>query len=481
MSEQTVSGSESGRLASALAELKDALGPKGWIEDPQGQAAFLTDERSLYVGRTPLVIRPATTAEVAKAVAICARHAVPIVPQGGNTGYVGGSVPDSSGHELLLSLSRLNRVRAVDPLNYTMTVEAGCVLADVQAAARDVDRLFPLSLAAEGSCEIGGNLSTNAGGTAVLRYGNARDLVLGLEVVLPDGTLWDGLRTLRKDNTGYDLKQLFVGAEGTLGIITAAVLKLFPLPRQTCTVLAAVAAPPAATRLLSQVRDATGDAVSSFEYMTRSCLELVLEHIPDTSDPLAESHAHYVLIELTSGQSGSHLQELAERALAEAFESGDVLDAVIASSEAQAAKLWQLRESIPEAQKHAGGCIKHDVSVPVSKVPDFLAEATRLAEQAIPGVRVAPFGHLGDGNIHFNLTQPRGADRDAFLAETAAVGHLIHDLAASMKGSFSAEHGIGRLKKDELRRYGTQVELDLMARVKQALDPDGLMNPGRVL
>ncbi len=464
-----------------LAALKEAVGPKGWIEDPQEQAPFLTDERRLYSGATPLVLRPATTEEVAKVVGICDRARVALVPQGGNTGYVGGSVPGPEGDEILLCLSRLDRIRDVDPLDYTITVEAGCVLADVQAAAREVDRLFPLSLAAEGSCQIGGNLATNAGGTAVLRYGNARELVLGLEVVLPDGEVWNGLRRLRKDNTGYDLKQLFIGAEGTLGIITAAVLKLFPLPRETCTVMAAVPEAAAATRLLGQVRAATGDAVTSFEYLARCCLDLVLEHIADVGDPFAEPHGHYVLVELASGRRDGRLQELAEAALAEAFESGDVSDAVIASSEGQAAKLWRLREAIPEAQKHAGGCIKHDISVPVSRVPEFLERATALALEAIPGVRVAPFGHLGDGNIHFNLTQPAEAERDAFLARSEDVGRGLHDLAAELNGSFSAEHGIGRLKRDELRRYKSPLELELMARVKQALDPHGILNPGRIL
>jgi FAD/FMN-containing dehydrogenase len=465
----------------AVEALKAAVGPKGWIDAEADKAPYLIDARELYCGRTPLVLRPASTSEVAAIVRVCAEAEVGIVPQGGNTGYVGGSVPGEGGGEVLVSLGRLSRVRAVEPLDYTITVEAGCILAEVQRAAAEVGRLFPLSLAAEGTCQIGGNLSTNAGGTAVLRYGNARDLVLGLEVVLPDGTVWDGLRRLRKDNRGYDLKQLFLGAEGTLGIITAAVLKLFPQPNERCTAFVAVADPGAATRLLARFREASGDAVTSFEYLHRTCLDLVLEHLPGSADPFAQHHRHYVLVELSSGERDGGLQALAERDLGEALEAGEVLDAVIAASAAQAERLWALRESIPEAQKLAGASIKHDVSVPVSRVPEFLAKATALVEQAIPGVRVAPFGHLGDGNVHFNLTQPANGQPAAFLAQGERITAAVHELAAALDGSFSAEHGIGRLKKEELRRYKAPVELSLMAALKQALDPKGIMNPGKVL
>lgn len=460
--------------------LKAAVGPKGWIADEADKAPYLVDARELYRGRTPLVLRPASTEEVAAVVRICDDAGVGIVPQGGNTGYVGGSVPGEGGGEVLVSLGRMRRVRAIDPLDYTITVEAGCVLAEVQQAAEAAGRLFPLSLAAEGSCQIGGNLSTNAGGTAVLRYGNARDLVLGLEVVLPDGTVWDGLRRLRKDNRGYDLKQLFLGAEGTLGIITAAVLKLFPRPKERCTAFVAVADPSAATRLLARFREASGDAVTSFEYLHRACLDLVLQHLSDSTDPFEQAYEHYVLVELGSGERDG-LRELTEGMLAEALEAGEVLDAVIAASEAQGGRLWALREGIPEAQKLAGASIKHDVSVPVSRVPEFLTRATALAEQAIPGVRVAPFGHLGDGNVHFNLTQPVTAEPAAFLAHGERITYQIHELAAALDGSFSAEHGIGRLKREELRRYKAPVELALMAALKRALDPKGIMNPGKIL
>lgn len=467
--------------AGVLDGLKGAVGPGGWIEDEERKSAYLVDERRLFHGSTPLVLRPSTVEEVARIVRICAAAAVGIVPSGGNTGYVGGSIPSSHGNEVLLSLERLNRIRRVDPIDYTMTVEAGCVLATVQHAAAGVDRLFPLSLAAEGSCTIGGNLATNAGGTAVLRYGNARDLVLGLEVVLPDGQIWDGLRRLRKDNSGYDLKQIFLGAEGTLGIITAAVLKLFPQPAQRSTCLAAVADADAALSLLSALRGTSADAVTSFEYMQRVCMELVIEHIATTSDPFDQAYEHYTLIELAGGDPDGPLPDLMESTLASAFERGEVLDAVIATSMAQAEELWKIRETIAEAQKLAGGCIKHDVSVPVSRLPDFLRQATTLAADHIPGVRVAPFGHMGDGNIHFNLTQPLTARPEIFLAEASDISKKIHDLAVAFGGSFSAEHGIGMLKKTELKRYKSPLELALMHKIKATFDPQGIMNPGKIL
>jgi len=467
--------------ADAIDHLKAFVGPKGWIDSEEGKAAFLKDERGLYEGRAPLVLRPASVREVAQIVAFCADSRIGLVPQGGNTGYVGGSVPDESGAQVLLSLGRMNRVREVDPVNFSMTVEAGCVLADIQATAAAQDRLFPLSLAAEGSCQIGGNLSTNAGGITVVRYGNAKDLVLGLEVVLPDGQIWDGLRGLRKDNTGYDLKQLFLGAEGTLGIITAAVLRLYPMPKASCTAFVALPTAQAATDLLARLRETCGEAVTSFEYIHRVCLDLVLEGIEGVADPFAKKHPHYVLLELTSSRPDDDLSSILEGALAEAFEDERVLDAVVAASAAQAAKLWHLRETIPQAQKLGGACIKHDISIPVSQVPAFLERATELCEGVIEGVRVSPFGHLGDGNIHFNLMQPPGGTPEGFLSHYRDIAQAVHDLAAGMGGSFSAEHGIGRLKKAELERYRGGVELDLMRKIKKTLDPLGLMNPGKLL
>ncbi|NQV84260.1 MAG: FAD-binding oxidoreductase [Rhodospirillales bacterium] len=461
-------------------KLKTAAGNGGWIEDAEGKAPYLTDERDLYHGDTALVLRPNSTKAVAEIVLICNEAEIGLVPQGGNTGYCGGSIPEADGSQIVLSLSRLNQIRAIDPANNTMTVEAGCVLANIQAAAEDADRLFPLSLGAEGSCQIGGNLATNAGGVQVLRYGNARDLVLGLEVVLPNGRVLDGLRGLRKDNTGYDLKQLFLGAEGTLGIITAAVLKLYPRPRQVVTVFTALADVRAAVSLLARLRD-NAEGVTAFEILNRACLDLVCGHIDGARDPFAEPHAWYALIEISANRDDGGVRDGLETVLGEAMEASEVEDAVIAASGQQAQDLWRLRETIPEAQKRAGGCIKHDISVPISRVADFIDRATHRSEADIDGVRVIAFGHIGDGNIHFNLTQPTGGDADAFQAHTETLCPAIHDIAVALGGSFSAEHGIGVLKKPELERYKSAVELDLMALVKGAIDPKNIMNPGKVV
>jgi FAD/FMN-containing dehydrogenase len=467
--------------ADAVLEIKAALGPAGFIDDAALMEKYLLDERKLYRGRTKLVARPATVAEVAAVVAICHKHALPIVPQGGNTSLVGGAVPHEQGDEILLSLARLDRIRALDPLNYTMTAEAGCILATLQQAAEAADRLFPLSLGAEGSCMIGGNLSTNAGGVQVLRYGNARDLVLGLEVVLPDGRVWDGLTALRKDNTGYDLKQLFIGAEGTLGIITAAVLKLFPRPRETVTAFVAVPTLDSAIALLALAREGSGDQLSAFELIERFGLALTLELVPGTIDPLAQPYAHYCLVEFTSPDPAGRLRERVEALLERALDEGLVLDATIAASEAQRRALWHIREHIPEAQKRDGGGIKHDVSVPVSSVPAFIAEAQAACEARLQGVRVMAFGHVGDGNVHFNLCRPVGADALEFQARWGEFNRIVHDIVAKLGGSISAEHGIGRLKREELRHYANPVELELMRRVKQAIDPQDIMNPGKVI
>ncbi|MDX1512374.1 MAG: FAD-binding oxidoreductase [Gammaproteobacteria bacterium] len=464
-----------------LDRLKTVVGPSGFIDDVAEMEGYLRDERRFYRGKTPLVLRPSSTGEVSSIVRICAEAGIAIVPQGGNTGLCGGSVPDESGSQILLSLSRMRKIREVDAVNYTLTAEAGCVLADIQAAAREAGRLFPLSLAAEGSCQIGGNLSTNAGGTQVLRYGNAKELVLGLEVVLPNGEVWNGLRRLRKDNTGYDLKQLFLGSEGTLGIITAAVLKLFPLPKESCTALLAARDPAAATALLSRLRDASGDVVTSYEYIHRQCLDLVFRHMQGFVDPFDHRYEHYVLAELSASRSGAGLDEVLESVCGEALESGEVLDAVVSTSEAQRQQLWGLREAIPEAQKHAGVCIKHDVSVSVSRVPEFLEKGTRLLNDAMPEAPVIAFGHMGDGNVHFNLQQAEGDDPEEFLSHAPRITKMIHDLAAELEGSFSAEHGIGKLKRDDLYGYKSEVELELMRALKGALDPMGIMNPGKVI
>jgi FAD/FMN-containing dehydrogenase len=472
--------------AVSLERIKSAVGPKGWTTDPADMAPLLLEERGHYRGRAALLVRPASTAEVADVVRICAETGTPIVPQGGNTGMMGGATPFEHGGEVLLSLSRLNRIRALDALNYTMTAEAGCVLANLQKAADDADRLFPLSLGAEGTCQIGGNLSTNAGGVQVLRYGMARDLVLGLEVVLPDGRVLEGLRGLRKDNTGYDLKQLFLGAEGTLGIITAAVLKLFPRPRENETAFLAVREPAAAIELLARIRSGTGDAVTAFELISRTALDMVLRHIPGTSDPLAETHRWYVLVECASGDSGGGLRDALERALAGALEAGLVLDATLAASAQQSKAMWRLRDSITEAQKHEGGSIKHDVSVPVSSVANFIAEASAAVERALPGIRPVAFGHVGDGNIHFNVSQPANEPHDgaalaAYLGRWEEVNRVVHDIVARMNGSISAEHGIGRRKVGELAHYKSAIEIELMRTLKQTFDPKNIMNPGKVV
>jgi D-lactate dehydrogenase (cytochrome) len=467
-----------------LDRIAQVVGDKGVITDAADMAPYVIDQRKSYQGLTPMVVRPATTAEVADVVRICNETGTPIVPQGGNTGLVGAATPHADGSEILLSLTRLNRVRGVDALNYTLCVEAGVILADVQKAAEEADRLFPLSLGGEGSARIGGNLSTNAGGTGVLRYGPARDLVLGLEVVLPDGRIWDGLTALRKDNTGYDLKQLFIGAEGTLGIITAAVLKLYPLPRDVQTAFVAVRDAGAALEMLVRAREMSDDNVATFEWMRRLCLDFVLRHIPDTRDPFETRYDEYLLVELSSGHSDGGLRETFETVLGEAIESGLAHDAVIAESTAQAADFWRLRETIPDAQPFEGASIKHDVAVPVSGVPDFLARAGAALESAVPGIRFCAFGHLGDGNIHYNLSPPEGATKEAdaaFAARRDEINRMVHDIAVGMRGSISAEHGIGQLKREELKRYKDPVALDLMQSLKSALDPKNIMNPGKVL
>lgn len=441
-------------------------------------AGYLLEQRGLYQSSALAVVRPATTAEVAFVVRECRARGVAIVPQGGNTGLVGGAVAQGG---IVLALGRLNRVRDLDPLNATITVEAGCVLKTVREAAGRADRLFPLSLAAEGSCQIGGNLATNAGGTNVLRYGNARDLVLGLEVVLADGRIWNGLSGLRKDNTGYDLKNLFIGAEGTLGIITAAVLKLFPKPRARVTSLVGCGSAGQALRLLERLQAGAGETLSAFEFMSRFSLDIVLRHIAAAARPLAADHAGYALVELTSSDPAADLAGRLEALLSEALADGVIEDAAVAASEAQNQAFWQLRESVPEAQKREGGSIKHDVSVPVSRVADFIETASAACVQALPGIRVCAFGHFGDGNIHFNLSQPVGMDKSAFLQRWGDFNRIVHDIVAGMDGSISAEHGIGLLKREELRRYKDPVALDLMRTLKQALDPQGLFNPGKVV
>ena len=466
--------------APLLSTLRAIVGETNVLTSDADVAPYVTDWRDRYHGRARAVVRPGTTAEVAAVVRCCAEHGVPIVPQGGNTGLCGGATPHESGAEIVVSLARLARVRAIDAFNATLTIEAGVPLARAQQAADDAGFFFPLSLGAEGSCTIGGNLSTNAGGTAVLRYGNARELVLGLEVVLADGRIWESLKGLRKDNTGYDVKQLFVGSEGTLGIITAAVLKLFPKPQTSATAFAALSDVEGAITLLGLLRQALGDRLTGFELVSRYCIELTRKEFPAFADPLP-GYPWYALIQGEDPALDSPLSAQLEIALGTAIEQQTARDATIAHSAAQAGALWALREHITEAQRRDGPNIKHDISLPVSRIPAFLRDAQTRLDASFPGVRYVAFGHLGDGNLHYNLSAPEGVAPVAFIAETSRANRIVYDLVAELGGSFSAEHGIGQLKRDELSRYKPALEVDLMRRIKRALDPAGLLNPGKVV
>jgi FAD/FMN-containing dehydrogenase len=467
--------------ADFLQRCREIAGPDYVLTSPEDCAPYLTDWRGRFTGRALAVLRPADPEQVAQLVRACADARIPLVPQGGKTGLVLGGVPDASGHAVVLSLSRLKRIRAVDPVNRTITVDAGCILHDIQQAAAEQACLFPLSLAAEGSCTIGGNLSTNAGGTAVLRYGNARELCLGLEVVTPHGELWSGLRGLRKDNTGYDLRDLFIGAEGTLGVITGAVLKLFPQPKASITALVALAAPRDALALLTLMQDHCGASLTGFELMSDYCMRLVATHFPHLPKPFLKRHPQYVLLEVSSSESEAHAVGLIEQALNTAVERDLADDAVLATSSAQSRALWHLREHIPLAQAAAGKNIKHDISLPISGIADFIDSTDAQLQQAFPSCQVVCFGHLGDGNLHYNVAPPDGQPHDEFLANQEAISRIVHDSVEASKGSISAEHGIGALKRDDLVRYKSKVELDMMRAIKGALDPLGIMNPGKIL
>jgi FAD/FMN-containing dehydrogenase len=462
--------------ADVIAKLEAAAGPKGFSEDPNEIGPHLEEWRSKYKGRSPLLLKPDKTEQVSTILKICNDTGTPIVPQGGNTGLVGGQIPFDG--EVLLSLARMNRVRGVEKDGHALTAESGVVLAEAHRAADEHDLMFPLSLASEGSCTIGGNISTNAGGVNVLRYGMMRELVLGLEVVLADGRVLDLLRTLRKDNTGYDLKQLFIGAEGSLGIVTAATLKLFPKPRGRATAFVAVPSPAAAVALLSALQGGTGGLISAFELLPRAGLELVLAHFERARDPLKTPSPWYVLVEATAGFD---LTANFEAALEKAMEAGLVSDAALAENEAQHAQFWSLREEMSEAQKREGASIKHDVSVPIDKIPDFLTRATAAVLKIVPGARPISFGHIGDGNIHFNFSVPKGGDAAAFLAKWDVVQHAVHDIVHDFGGSFSAEHGIGVMKVADLLRYKTAAELDVMRALKRTLDPKNILNPGKTV
>ncbi|MEE2525238.1 FAD-binding oxidoreductase [Hyphobacterium sp. HN65] len=459
----------------AIAALKTALGPKGWSEDPNDIAAHTRDWRGRWQGETPILLKPANTEEVSQAVRICAKAGIAITPQGGNTGLVGGSIPRG---EVLISMSRMRSIREIDTANDSITVDAGCILETVQETAAEQNRLFPLSLGSQGSASIGGLISTNAGGVHVLRYGMMRDLILGIEAVLPDGRIWNGLRGLRKDNSGYDLKQVFIGAEGTLGIVTAATLKLFPKPAEMCVAFAGIPSPEAAVDLLGIAKQASGGSLSALEIVPRNALELVLAHIPGTRDPLERPHPWYALLEIGAGRIGEGRTAM-EAALGEGFEAGLVQDAVIAENETQALALWQLREPIAEAEKAHGKAAKHDVSIPVSRIAAFIREATDASEKLVDGANVIAFGHVGDGNVHFNVAHRNEGAGDDFLKICEPATEAIYDLVQKYGGSIAAEHGVGTLKSGDLAQR-RPLEVELMKSIKAALDPKGIMNP-RVL
>ena len=465
---------------SLIEELAAIVGAENVLTEPDDTAPYLLDWRGRYRGTARCVVRPSTTEAVSAVVRVCAQAGVAIVPQGGNTSLCGAGIPDESGETVLISLSRLNRIRAIDSANNTIIIEAGCVLQTLQEAAAQAGRLFPLSLAAEGSCQIGGNLSTNAGGVHVMRYGNMRELALGLEVVLPSGEIWNGLRGLRKDNSGYDLKQLFIGAEGTLGIITAAVLKLFPLPQSVATAWMAISTPSAAVRLLGELQGAFGTGLNACELVSDIALGLVLKHIPGAQAPLARSPWH-LLVEVSGESEEGVLRAALEGFLEQALKNGAISDAVLAQNSAQARRLWALRENISEAQKIEGLSIKHDLSVPISYIGEFLDRADAALKQAFPSYRIVAFGHVGDGNLHYNQSKPETMENDAFIAAQSQINRIVHDIVNDLGGSISAEHGLGQLKREEILRYKSPLEMEMMRAVKRALDPQGLMNPGKVL
>ena len=462
-----------------LSRLRGILDDRGIITDQAQAEPYLEERRGRFRSESGVIVRPRDATELQTVVRACLSEKTSLVPQGGNTGLCGGAVAESD--QVILSLERLNQVRNLDPANNTITVEAGCILADLQTRAREAHRFFPLSLAAEGSCQIGGNLATNAGGINVLRYGNAREQVLGVEAVMPNGELLSDLHGLRKNNTGYDLKQLLIGSEGTLGIITAATLKLYPYPDQSATALVALRDLAASISFLERAQSDSGGTLCSFELMPRIGLDFACRHVAGCSDPMATPHEWYVLLSLQASGDAIDVELLLSRILEKAFEAGEIRDAVIASSEQQAQSLWKLREGLVEGQRFEGASIKHDVSVPVSKVPEFIDRASATVAQRVPGIRPCPFGHVGDGNIHFNLSQPVEMDGQTFLALWEEINHLVHDHVAELGGSFSAEHGIGISKISEMHRYKDPTALEIMATIKRAIDPDNLFNPGKVI
>ena len=463
-----------------LIELKKSLGSKGWIEDPNEIEPYLIEERGIFKGNSALLLKPSNTLEVSNIIKLCNLYNIKIVPQGGRTGLCGGTVPSENGNEIMLSLERMNKILELNKENFTITVEAGCILNNIQVFAEDNNFFFPLSLASEGSCTIGGNLATNAGGINVLRYGMARDLVLGLEVVMANGEIWDNLKSLRKDNRGYNLKHLFVGSEGTLGIITKAILKLFPAPNFVETAIFSVPDPEAAIKLLSLARTASADLLNAYELINRIGLEMVLKNIPNTKKPFNKKYEWYILLEFSSS-SKSNLRDQMENLFALALNENIVLDGIIAESKAQRKELWILRDGLNEAQKPEGGSIKHDISVPINNVNKFINKASKAVEEFIPNSRPVTFGHIGDGNIHFNITQPKDMNKNDYLKKWESVNKIVFEIVNNLNGSFSAEHGIGKLKREELKRYNPEVEINLMKTIKNNFDPNNILNPGKIL
>jgi FAD/FMN-containing dehydrogenase len=457
------------------------VGPANTLTDRDDLTRYTHENRNIYIGLTPMVVKPGSTAEVAAILKLASESATPIVPQGGHTGHAGGGVPDESGTQIVVSMERMNAIEDVDTVENTATVQAGVILGQLQEAAAAADRLFPVSLGSQGSCQIGGNISTNAGGTGVLAYGNMREQVLGLEVVLASGEVWNGLRRLKKDNTGYSLKNLFIGAEGTLGIVTRAVLRLQPMPRGREVVWTALPSPENALKLLALALDMAGHGVTAFELIHRTPLEFALRHLSFARDPFPVRHEWYVLAEISSGRSQEDAQNLAESIFSRAMEDGVADDVVVSQNLAQRDAFWRIREDMPDTQKLEGGSIKHDISVPVHLMPKFIAKGWEIIAREFPGARPCIFGHLGDGNLHYNISQPEGGNRDDFLSQRNRISEPIYDLVRSMDGSISAEHGIGRMKRDLLARTRSSVELDMMRAIKKALDPQGIMNPGKVL
>lgn len=459
----------------------DIIGTKNALTVQDDLTHYTHENRGLFIGHTPLVLKPANTKEVSEIVKLAAETKTAIVPQGGHTGHVGGAVPDESGSQIIISLERMNKVREVDLEGNVILCEAGTILETIQKTADDNGRLFPLALGSQGSCQIGGNIATNAGGTGVLAYGNTRNLVMGVEVVLPSGEIWNGLRRLKKDNTGYDLKDLFVGSEGTLGIITAAVLKLFPKPRGKAVAFCGLETPQKALSLFSKASGQAGQSLTAFELMARTPIEFTFEHMEGVRNPLSETHPWHVLIEVSSNRSEEDAQEILQSILEEAFQLETVTDAALGTSLTQNADFWRIRETMPLAQVHEGGSMKHDVSVPIHAVPEFLMMADKIIMTEMPDARICAFGHMGDGNMHYNITQPKNANKQGFLDQQPAINNLIHQLVVEMNGSVAAEHGVGRLKRDLIVRTKDPIELELMRSIKRTLDPDNIMNPGKVL